>query len=713
MRSLCTALLLLSSFSLFSQTLSLRTDIPVIEGGDTLTSPFAGGLNQPQFSAIDLNADGVDDLLLFDRSGEIILPYLNEGGPGQTDYRYAPQYESDFPRVSHWMLLHDYNCDGKADIFTSGTGFSTVGVYRNDSDANGLRFTQVKGVLTYGALNEPLVVITRDLPGIADVDEDGDLDLLTFDFGGLYVEWYKNLSVEQNYGCDSLIFERASNCWGEFMENGLDNTVTLNVSCKGNVESEGGTEQHAGSTVAIFDQDGNGAKELLLGDIGAGNLVYLNNGGTPASAQMDAVNYNYPPAAPVNIEIFPAAFWLDVDLDGQKDLISAPNAPNVSINLENVWYYRDVDPTDTVNFAFESSSFLSDQMIECGSGSQPVFFDYNGDGLQDLLIGNFNYKSRPTNERGALTLYRNIGTPAQPAYELISRDYLGISSLFNPIEVGLVPALADMDNDGDEDLILGTSTGRMHYFRNDPSATDSAQFSLQMADMFGLDVGQGAAPEVIDLDGDGRLDLVVGENGGNFNYFRNTGSASQMMFAMPPDNDFLGEINVGGGFTGYSVGRFTTNRQGKLQFWVGGSFGILSRYDQIENNLGQAFRRQDSAFGQVDVGSRSSHDLADIDGDGQYELVVGNTRGGIAIFDTDVMTTALEPLSDPEARLSAQYLREQQRLRISLKAPDSRQPGLSLWDMQGRRLWHEQDVRQKGPLAFPFPLAPDFTSFAW
>ncbi len=674
----------LLSFSLFSQKLILKNTIPIVENGDTLTSAFAGGLNQPQFSQIELNGDGWMDLVVFDRSGDKILTFVNHGGPGQMDYRYAPEYESAFPEIFHWMLLRDYNCDGKMDIFCYGKEVSSVAVYRNDSDANGLIFTLVEGVLMDVPNAEQLAVLSRDLPGIADIDGDGDLDILAFDAGGLYVEWYQNQSMENGHGCDSLQFTQVESCWGEFQENGLNNSVTLHVSCKGN--TAGRSSRHSGSTIGVFDYEGDGVQEIVLGDIGAGNLVYLHNGGTATAAQIDTFSYSFPEAAPASIEIFPAAYFLDLDLDGKDEMIVAPNAPNISANFKNVWLYENIGVGDTNRFDFLTKSFLSIQMIECGMSSHPVFFDYNGDGLVDLVVGNQHYKSLATNEVAALTLYRNTGTAVDPIFTLQSRDYLGLSNFFNPPEIGLVPAFGDMDGDGDADLILGTSTGKMHYFQNN-AIGDSAVFSLLTFNLFGLDVGQGAVPEIFDLDEDGQLDLIVGENSGNFNFFRNTGSAQQMAFAMPPDNMELGRINIGGGFTGYSVGRMIRNGIQKPEFFVGGEPGLIMRYNDIEGRIYRKYFLADTAYGQLDVGARASFDIADIDGDGKYEFAVGNLRGGLGIFDAAV-STAVEEMGavlpyDFYAKI------EGDRLTVSFFGEKFRKAEIRLLDLNGREIWQE------------------------
>jgi hypothetical protein len=77
-------------------------------------TPYTGGLNAPQMFKIELDGDGIKDLFVFDRYGNKVMTYLFKGGK----YVYAPMYESQFPPLFKWVVIKDYNCDGKEDIFT-------------------------------------------------------------------------------------------------------------------------------------------------------------------------------------------------------------------------------------------------------------------------------------------------------------------------------------------------------------------------------------------------------------------------------------------------------------------------------------------------------------------------------------------------------------------------------------------------------------------
>jgi len=161
--------------------------------------PWAGGLDYVQFSNIDLNYDGVQDLFVFDRTCNKILTFLQVGGVGEMNYVYAPQYEDAFPKMQNWALLVDYNCDGKNDIFTYTIGGGKV--YKNVGNASiGLQFELVKANLRsslYGNATHSFMYISSiDIPAIVDIDGDGDLDILAFGVGGTSVEYHRNMSME-------------------------------------------------------------------------------------------------------------------------------------------------------------------------------------------------------------------------------------------------------------------------------------------------------------------------------------------------------------------------------------------------------------------------------------------------------------------------------------------------------------------------------------
>lgn len=614
-----------------------------VEDGQELAYPFSGGFNQPQFSVIDWDQDLQPDLFVFDRSGNYPLSFLAEANDGLVQYQYVPAYQQALPPLENWALMADMNCDGKADLFTSNGAESGIRVYQNLSH-NGEPLFHLAADLLFTTDSLKLFVGTADIPALVDVDDDGDLDILAFDASGLFVRWYERLG---NGNCQTLEFVLGDPCWGNFMEAGLNNDIILHTTCKGGSNNSGG--KHAGSTVCALDLNGDGAKELILGDISHENLVLLSNGGTPTAADMMAVDISFPSNdLPANIFIFPAAFSVDVDQDGRTDIVAAPNASGTSANFHNLWYYRDVGTGTNSVFELQTQRFLESATVDCGESSAPVFFDYNQDGKLDIVVGNYLYRESPQSDQVGLTLYENIGTPTLPRYELITRDYLQLSTLFNPPIFGAHPAFGDLDQDGDPDLILGDLNGKIHFFRNDAPTGQTADFVLAGPEYKGIDVGQQASPQLVDVNRDGKLDLLIGEQAGNLNYYENIGSPTVANFGS--GNNFFGQIDLQPACcTGFSVPFLYENEQGNWELLVGGETGEVFQYDSIDGNLTGAFSLKTNRFGEIQEGSRLSISGADIDQDGKMEWIAGNRRGGIALFDHQGMT-ALEPFVDPRIR---------------------------------------------------------------
>lgn len=633
--TLCLSLLLFGALPLFGQSnIGYRIDqsISVSQDGSPLRIPFAGGMSAPQFSAIDLNDDSVEDLVVFDRQGNLLKPFLYQGSPHPADYQFAPEYRANFPFVDRFALFRDYNCDGKADLFTYFTGGFRV--WKNTSSGGQLSFEIAYPHLQadFGNGFGQVYTLPIDIPAIVDVDSDGDLDILSFGPGGSdgNVYYYRNLSVEEGLPCDSLKYELADACWGKFREDPLTNSIFTNVTCKGAGEREG--ERHSGSTILALDQDGDQDLELILGDVSYTNLTFLTNGGDLNTATITHFDSIYPTSGtPVDMPIFPGAFHLDIDHDGKRDLLASPNTANGAVDTANSWFYPNMGTDAVPDFQLAGKRWLSEDMIELGTGSNPIFFDENADGKLDILVGNFGYWQPSGTPIGQLALYRNVGTSSQPAFDRITSDYLNLAALNMR---GISPTVGDLDGDGDTDLILGDQEGKLHYFENTAGSGQVANLILNAPNFANIDVGLAATPQLVDVDRDGKLDLLVGERSGRIHYFRNSGTSSAPVFSNFPNSDFFGEIDTQPFCcTGYATPFLSElDASGEYYLTVGSEKGIIYVYDQVEGNLGGAFRLVDSI---VTHGHRVNYAFGSLTADAPPELVIGEFAGGLQVLHKD------------------------------------------------------------------------------
>lgn len=646
-------------------------EISVKIGMDTLKLPWAGGLNYAQFSDFDYDFDGDLDLFVFDRSSNNIRVFSNEVVNSENRYVLKTKTDNSFPSdIRYRATMVDYNNDGKKDLFTYGVG--GIKVYKNTGSlSTGLQW-EVAEELLYSdnwGMNLNLYVSSADIPAIIDVDFDGDIDVLTFHIGGEHMQYHQNQSMEL-YGIpDSLEFKLMNECWGGFREDLNTSSLYLNdpnsPCITGNIPGaelpEGPNSsdkkpttvepKHSGSTVLALDYDNSGVMDLVLGDVSFNNLNLLLNGGTApnTNSMMISVDNSFPNnSQPVDMTMFPAAFFVDTDFDGKKDLIVSANAKNVSENETSVWFYKNMGSTANPTFVYQTDAFLQNEMVEHGTGSVPVFVDLNQDGLEDMLVSNFFRFKAPLNKEGSIAYYKNTGTATNPFFTLVDDDFMNLSSA--GLGLRMLPTFGDLDNDGDKDMILGLENGSLSYYEN-ISVAPAISFDTPIVnyqDNTGTPIsgGQYVSPQLFDLNKDGKLDLILGKKTGEIAYYENSGTSTSPSFTLV--NDTLGNIDIATTSPdGFPVPHFF-NYNDTTYLFLGGVDGKLFYYSDIDNHLtsGDQFNLVSSNYLNMNVGAYSSFWVNNIDNDAYLDLFVGQDLGGISHLETDPNSTAsLDKLS--------------------------------------------------------------------
>ncbi len=250
----------------------------------------------------------------------------------------------------------------------------------------------------------------------------------------------------------------------------------------------------------------------------------------------------------------------------------------------------------------------------------PVFADLDGDGDKDLLASEVGYYE------GSVQYYKNIGTAANPEFDAPVHNPFGIT-----LDSAIVfPAFADLDKDGDTDLLTGDTYGNLKYYKNIGTASNP-QFAAPLVNPFGLSTTYYISiPAFADLDGDGDMDLLVGEYYGNMQYFKNIGTTTNPQFAAPQQNPFGIPAAYGIGFPSFA----DLDRDGDQDLLVGEYYGNLQYFQNIGSASSPQFASaQENPFGLSSVYELASPTFADLDDDGDMDLLVGEYYGNFQYFE--------------------------------------------------------------------------------
>ena len=655
----CFFLLLCFPLLSLAQSAYQINGVKVIQHGDTLSNAWVGGFNNPVFSPIDLNGDGLMDMFVYDKAGWKALSFINTGSMGHPSFTYAPQYDRMYPAsLNYWAVIRDYNHDGIGDIYA----FNNDGmmVYKGSRNGATLSYTLMYSKLTFsqGPFTSIIATGPDNMPVLGSIDGDGQIGILSPDQNTVTLDYYKNVAVDSGYSADSLFYVLESQCWGNFAEDFSDCNVELGrCSPDHSLPPSGASSardlRHNGGACWGFHYvPHSNVTSLFVADIYCNTTKFLQNTGDSISANISYVDTTFPSYdVPIDLALFPAVYGFDMDNDGFEDLLVAPFASNaVSENQSediNVvrYYHNDANADSLTRFHYESDAVFNNSMVDVGSESHPVFFDYNGDGLMDIVIGRygqfvFHGDSLPGTSIASLELYENIGTDTMPVFQLVDTDWNGLSALNDN---GLYPAFGDLDGDGLPDMVVGDVSGKINFYHNAGTSTHASYPAITHPNWFGISVSDNAAPFIYDVNGDGLKDLVIGSGGvtpsttsSDIYYYWNFGTQTNPQFSPDSVNRFFGKIVVWDSSLGVVEGYPTpviVKENGTLMLYTGSQRGVTYKFEINTDSLRSGgFALVDSDVLGVKPGLRSNVSIADINHDGKNDYLTGNVRGGIMLF---------------------------------------------------------------------------------
>lgn len=250
----------------------------------------------------------------------------------------------------------------------------------------------------------------------------------------------------------------------------------------------------------------------------------------------------------------------------------------------------------------------------------PAPIDLDQDGRMDLVLGVSS---------GALRWLRDISEMGSPLY---AEPLPVVTRVGRPIGVDgyAVPTTVDWDGDARTDLVVGTRSGHVRWFRRDPLAQSVAfeDRGWLAADGTALDVGRDAKPMVVDWNGDSVPDLVVGSGHGILVLYQGTGGGAltQVGSLLTGDHPIDYELEVApidfSDWTGDGVG----------DLLVGDLYGNIWLHAGEPGRTGSprlAARRRVTHRGGLDlvIGTYPAGFAFDLDADGYRDLFLGNSAG--------------------------------------------------------------------------------------
>ena len=427
--------------------------------------------SQPRLA--DLDGDGDFDLILGSLD-DAPLYFENIGTAGSPGFAPGGDILAPIDALDAEMAVAgDLDGDGDLDLVTGG--YLGLQLFANIGDVHAPAFARVDGF--FAGLQAGSIPV----PTLADLDDDGDLDLLVGLSESGQLRYYPNLGSPT-----AAVFTEASAA--TWFDVGL----------------------YAYPWFA--DLDGDLDVDLLSGRDEHG-FVYYRNIGDPAAWSWQNDNA-------VFAGLGGATYWnspclVDLTGDGRPDLVYGTDAGPLQ-------YYVNTGSLAVPVWTVNTSLFGG--VLDVGGASSPFFYDFDGDGDLDLVSGS---------QLGDIKYYENTGTVAAPAWRADHAYFASIDhSIYSAITLG------DVNDDGLADAVVGDLNGQLFFHPNTGSG-----FGYDGAVFAGVDLGDWSVPRFVDMDGDLDLDLVAGNEAGQLSYLANQGTLAAPVWVVVPG--YFGGLDVG------------------------------------------------------------------------------------------------------------------------------------------------------------------------
>ena len=583
--------LLITSFGR-PQSYLRSIDNPIIfNGTQNYVNPFSGGYNNIEHQFVDIDNDGDKDLFYLNSDGTYGV-LINSGNPQFSQFTFLTDTIAGLDFLD-WFFFIDADDDGDQDYFTSNGDYITY--KSNAGSSNSPNFITMLDTLKDN-LGAYIPTETGSNPTFADIDSDNDFDLFLGNTAGT-VTFYENIGTPQNF-----IYKFITNTW-------------QNIVIVGTVFSD--DPLHGASSLEFADIDSDNDLDLLWGDFFSNSLYLLINSGTASTPSIQLTSNVFPiNEDSVNTSGFNMPRTVDIDADGDLDLfVSVLYDPSVP---QSLMFYENQGNQFVSDYKKITDDYLN--TLDVGNNSHPFLIDVDSDGDKDLFIGSLK------NPLGTIYYFNNSGSSQSPKFDLITENFAGINS-----DLSVTPVFGDIDGDEDFDLFVGRFDGKMSYYKNvGDEYNPSFLFQGFVSDILAavIDIGSSSVPLLFDNDDDGDLDLTIGAFNGRLVYYRNIGSASTPLFNL--DATYFIGIDVGDNSTPFFI---DYDSDGDYDLFCGNRDGNIFYFRNDSNNNLPVWNQHSNFITQLNFGGYSAPLFTDIENDSDIDLMFGNIKGGLYLYN--------------------------------------------------------------------------------
>jgi hypothetical protein len=486
-------------------------------------------------------------------------------------------------------------------------------------------------------------------PAFADLDYDGDLDAFIGESNGT-IHYYRNNGSRYNPSFSEVT--GASNPFDGVDVGSNSSPTFVDIDHDGDLDAFIG--EYAGF-INFFRNDGDIVSPSFTEVTGTGNpfdgedvgynskpsfFDYVADGDLDAYVgNSDGTIYSFPnvgnaiswnffaviqpikdsDSTTIDVGSNSAPVFVDLDGDGDQDLL-------VGDGIGEIQYYENFSDAEGLSLQERTWGDNPLKSVFLWSSSAPAMVDIDGDGDLDAFVGG--------NYIGDIRYYENVGdnTEVPSLQEQTDQNPLSMKD----VGANSAPTFVDIDADGDMDAFSGATDGKIYYYKNTGHATNPTFISQTGIDnpFHGVDIGAVSHPAFVDAEGDGDLDAVIGASDGKLYYFENVGDAIAPNFiertgSLNPFDWFNDTEDEGRSTPAFA--NYNDTYQG-LEAFIGFEDGRIKSFVNTLFPFPSYTGYWDPPLTSIDVGYHSSPAFWDLHSDGQVDSYVGENTGTIVYY---------------------------------------------------------------------------------